>query len=227
MDTTAVNPVQSLAGVLDPTAAAKQPGALGKEEFLTLLIKQLENQDPLEPMENSEFVAQLATFSSLEQLLAANDKLEMLAAGQVNLVNAQALNLIGKVALVAGNGEITVKAGVPDTLAYSLPNEAASAKITVYNADGVPVKVLTLDPKATGRATVDWDGTGDDGKPLPDGTYRVEASATDASGNTLEVSLFRALSIDSVSFDGGIISLISGDQEIPFDRIVEIRAGRS
>ncbi len=201
--------------------------ALGKEEFMKLLIAQMQNQDPLSPLSNTEFVAQLATFSNLEQLITANDNLQAIEAEQANLVNSQALNLLGKQALVAGDGQVRVAGGRPDTIVYTLAGAAKDATLTIYGKNGETLRTLTLDPSGTGRVTLEWDGKDEHGNPLPDGDYRIEAKATDSSGNAIQVNVFKSLSIDGVTFESGGISLISGDREIPFDQIVEIRAGQS
>ena len=230
MDTAPVtDPVLSAASAAAASQAASTPKAnsLGKDQFLQLLVAQLENQDPLAPTDDKEFVAQMATFSSLEQLIDVNGNLQSLALGQANLINSQALGLIGKEALVEGGDSVRILQGKPDTLVYSLPGAASEATLTVYSADGAPVRVFQLDRSATGRVTLNWDGTDSAGNKLADGEYRIEARATDAQGQAMSVSLFRSLSIDGVNFGGNGISLISGGQEIPFDSIIEIRAGRS
>jgi flagellar basal-body rod modification protein FlgD len=221
----ALRPVLEAIAAREATAAANaQPPVLGRDDFLKLLIAQLENQDPLQPAEDTEFVAQLATFSSLEQLITANDNLESLALGQANLVNSQALSLIGKHALVEAGDQMRIVNGQPEELVYVMPRQAQSATLTVYSEDGVPVRVFELETSPGGRISVDWDGTDAEGNPLPDGDYRIEVRATDTDGEPLAVGLFRSLPIDGVNFGSEGIALVSGDREIPFDLILEIRA---
>jgi flagellar basal-body rod modification protein FlgD len=230
MSTTAViDPVLSAASAAQAAEAARnaKPTTLGKDEFLKLLIAQLQNQDPLSPTDDKEFVAQMATFSSLEQLIDANSNLQGLALGQANLINAQALGLIGKEALVSGGDSVRISQGRPDQIVYSLPAVAGEATLTIYSKDGTPVRVFELDRTASGRVSLEWDGTDAAGNRLADGEYRIEVRATDTQGQPLTVSLFRSLSIDGVNFGGNGISLVSGGQEIPFESIIEIRAGRS
>lgn len=228
MDTVTIDPILSSAQgaeAAQAAAATAAPSVLGKEDFMKLLLVQMQNQDPLNPLQDSEFVAQLAQFSNLEQLQNANANLELLALGQSNLINSQALNLIGKDALVSSGDTVRIKGGTPDTIVYSLPGQAASATLTVYGADGAPVRTFELDKTASGRTTLEWDGTDANGNKLPDGDYRIEVAATDLDGAPMTVTLFQSLPIDGVNFGGEGIELISGDREIPFDSIVEIRAG--
>ena len=227
MDTVTVDPIlaSSQAATQAQAVTANATPALGKEDFMKLLLAQLEHQDPMNPQDDAQFVSQLATFSSLEQLQTANGNLETLALGQSNLINSQALNLIGKNALVESGDTVHVQGGVPDSIVYSLPKEASSATLTVFGPDGAPVRTFDLDKSASGRTSLAWDGTDSNGKPLADGDYRIEVTATDLDGAPMTVSLFQSLSIDGVNFGGTGIELISGDREIPFDSIVEIRAG--
>lgn len=227
MDTVAVDPILASSQTAAQTLAASTSAtpALGKEDFMKLLLAQLEHQDPMNPQDDAQFVTQLATFSSLEQLQTANGNLENLALGQSNLINSQALNLIGKNALVESGDSVRVKGGVPDSIVYSLPQPAGSATLTIFGPDGAPVRTFDLDKTASGRTNLVWDGTDANGKPLADGDYRIEVNATDLEGAPMTVSLFQSLSIDGVNFGGTGIELVSGDREIPFDSIVEIRAG--
>lgn len=208
-------------------AAVSQAGkTLGRDEFLRLLIAQLQHQDPMSPVKDTEFVAQLATFSSLEQQMETNRRLDTLALGQASLVQSQALGLIGKDALVEAGDTVRIRNGKPDGLVYALPKPAREATLTVYGPDGAPVRVFTLEPGADGRVALDWDGKNQNGVPLPDGEYRIEVRATDLEGEPMKIALFRSLPIDGVNFGGEGLALVSGDREIPFETIVEIRAGR-
>jgi flagellar basal-body rod modification protein FlgD len=208
------------------TRASLEPRTLGREEFLRLLIAQLENQNPLEPAGDTEFVAQLATFSSLEQLMAANENLQALSLGQANLINSQALNLIGKEALVEAGDELRVVGGVPETLVYVVPRTAQSATLTIFDAAGVPLRVLQLETTPAGRVTLEWDGKDSDGAALADGSYRFAVSAAAPDGEPISLALFKALPIEGVNFHDTGIGLVSGDREIPFELILEIRAGQ-
>jgi flagellar basal-body rod modification protein FlgD len=215
---------------VDPAAAPPSlvfaDKLLGKDDFLRLLVAKLENQNPLEPAEDTEFVAQLATFSSLEQLITVNDNLESLGVAQGQLINAQALTLIGKQALVESPGSLTIRNGVPDEIVYAMPVEAGSATLRVLGPDGQVVRTFELETTPQGSVTIDWDGTDEAGNALADGDYRIEVEAMDAEGEPLDVPVFLSVSIDAVHFLGGTIALISGNREIPFEAILEIRAGR-
>ncbi|MCP3979366.1 MAG: hypothetical protein GY716_08560 [bacterium] len=228
METLPIDPISRLIATrqAEEASQASEPRTLGRDDFLQLLIAQLENQDPMQPAKDTEFVAQLSTFSSLEQLIDANDNLQSLAVGQDNLINSQALTLIGKDALVEVGDEISITNGSAERLVYALPKTAQSATLTIFGEDGNPVRAIELETTADGRVTLDWDGMDGAGEPLSDGTYRFEVQATDLDGEPMGIAMFKALPIDGVSFGAAGIVLVSGDREIPFEQILEIRAGQ-
>jgi flagellar basal-body rod modification protein FlgD len=172
-------------------------------------------------------VEQLATFSSLEQLISVNHNLEALGRDQALLINSQALGLIGKDALVEAGGELRIKDGQADTLVYAIPREAQHATLKVLDSTGAVVRTIQLEKSPGGRVTLDWDGTGDNGEPLPDGDYTFEVEAQDEDGEPMSIPFFRSLHIDGVSFTDAGIALVSGDREIAFETILEFRAGQS
>lgn len=207
-------------------AASAPTDELGRDEFLKLLVTKLANQDPLSPSADTDFVEQLATFSSLEQLIDANSGLDTLAAGQTELVNSQVLTLIGKEALVEGGGQVRIKNGVVDDMVYAVPSPAESVTMTIKNSNGETVRVLDLENEPNGRVNLDWDGTDSDGNVLEDGDYTVDVNAMSASGEPMAIALFRSLPIDGVNFGEGGITLVSGDRILPFEAILEIRADK-
>lgn len=219
-----VNPLSAspTASLLDENLPT---GELGRDEFLKLLVTKLSNQDPLKPTEDTEFIGQLATFSSLEQLINLNDSIETLTLGQAELVNSQALSLIGKEAVVPHTDSIQVEDGVPvDTLIYALPETAKSATIHLTDAQGNRVASYELDPVAGGRRTVDWDAAGGDQKAIPDGSYGIEIETEPIGERPAELLLFQSLEIDGVNLQEGGMQLISRGRVIPYESILEIRS---
>jgi flagellar basal-body rod modification protein FlgD len=198
---------------------------VGKNEFMRLLVAQLENQNPLEPAKDTEFVAQLATFSSLEQLVDLNKRMDGVLGAQNDLVNSQALDLIGRKVLADVGGVTNLKAGKSQELVYQLPVSMASAKVEIVDSAGKVVTTFSPTDGATaGEHRVDWDGKDSNGTVLPDGKYTARVVVSD--GKT-EVTLkpFTLVPVDGVRFGADGLSLVSGDQAIPFASIVEIRNG--
>jgi flagellar basal-body rod modification protein FlgD len=186
--------------------------SLGQEAFLKLLVAQLQNQDPLNPQENHEFVAQLAQFSSLEQSIGINARLDELALQNQGLQNSQVVGLVGKQATVKGN--IVTLNGQGSIVPISFTLEAASAESTVVirDAGGRSVRTLKVGPRAAGTASVQWNGQDDTGLPQPAGPYQVTVTSKNAAGGPVSLTQQSSGTIQSVSFDRGfpVIHLDSG-----------------
>lgn len=219
METT-LNP---LAGTGSSPTQQTPSNSLGQNEFLKLLVAKLENQDPLNPAQDTEFIEQLATFSSLEQQIATNENLELMIQGQGTLINSQALSLLGKEALSDSDGQIEVRDGEPEKIVYELPEGATGAELEIRDSEGFLVRKIALDGEPGVRHDLEWDGTDDNGDLLEDGEYSISVVATDGSGEELTVNLFEALKIDGVKFVNGGIALISRDREIQMSAILEFR----
>jgi flagellar basal-body rod modification protein FlgD len=156
---------------------AQKDDALGMDSFLTMLVAQLQNQDPLNPMEGSDFSAQLAQFSQLEQLINLNDVMETFSGSSNQPSEGDFLNYIGK--LVTGNVDtMTVDEGAVSGGFYSL-SQPADVMISVIDADGNTIKTLYEGQQTAGSHIISWDGTDTAGEAIIDGsyTYTVMANA--------------------------------------------------
>jgi flagellar basal-body rod modification protein FlgD len=195
---------------------------MGREDFLLLLVTQLSNQDPLNPMDGQEFAAQLAQFSSLEQLINLNDG--MTAAAELNGLLAQSINsgvaagLIGKQIEAIGN-EFRFDGQTAQTVHFELDRAAGAVTVEVFDEAGR--KVRTLDGGALGKGEqhLNWDGTGDDGAALPAGTYTFEVRATDGAGATVAVTPLMRGTVDRVTFSQGGILLWIGDESVAMGNV--------
>lgn len=162
------------------TEKTDKEDALGRDAFLTMLVAQLENQDPLNPMDGTDFSAQLAQFSQLEQLINLNDSMESLAASFSEKSEGDALSYIGK--QVTGNVDImTVDEGAVSGGFYSL-SKAADVMVTIADADGKTIKTLYPGQQATGSHLISWDGTDNNGDAVEDGSYTYTVLADTGSG---------------------------------------------
>lgn len=201
------------------TSSSTGSTTLGKEDFLKLLVTQISNQDPLNPMDNTEFVAQLAQFSNLEQSITTNDHLTNLENAQVSLNNAQVTSLVGKT-ITANGSHIALTGGAPTDLTYSNTSAAANVTVTIKDAYGNTVRTIDLGAQAAGLHTAVWDGKNDGGTMQPDGTYTITVSATDASGKAVETSTQVSGVVTSVTFESGSARLVigqTGQQVAPAD----------
>lgn len=207
-------------------ASAGSNAAMGKDDFLELLIAQLRNQDPLNPMDGTDFAAQLAQFSSLEQLANLNQTVRQSVDANFMLIqsvnNTMTANLIGKSAKLAG-GTIQYDGQASIQFGYDLPGNAKNVTINIYDENGKIVKTMENVPKLTGEHKLSWDFTDNNGESVPKGNYRIEIEAESAiDGSDLNVGIYTYGAISGIKFtDTGTKILIDGI-EYDLGTIVEI-----
>lgn len=196
--------IPSLASLYAPPATTSDAGSseLGKDAFLTLLTTQLQYQDPSSPVKNEDFVAQLAQFSSLEQLSSLNATLEGVYVALAAMNNASMASLLGTDVIARGD-QFSYGGEGPAELAYNAPSDAASATLKVYDEDGTVVWTGDVGALSSGDGTVGWPGVDVNGQPVPAGTYRFEITATDASGTPIEVEERIVGTIDEMDYSTG------------------------
>jgi flagellar basal-body rod modification protein FlgD len=203
--------------------SSTQSKTLDKEDFLNLLITQLQHQDPLNPTDSVEFTAQLAQFSSLEQLGNVNDNLIQLQYFQASINNSQAILLIGKEITAKGN-TIQLTGGNPVGCDFKLDEDAAVVVVNVYDETGEFIKTFESKSLNSGQHTLYWDGTDQQDNSVADGTYTFEILAADADGKDINTTTFFSGTVDKVTFENGITYVISGDQKIALGDVVEVAA---
>ena len=205
-----------------PTAARDQ--AIGKQDFLKLLVTQLEQQDPMNPQDGTEFVAQLATFTSLEQLINIEEGLNNVAMTSLATNNTLASNLIGKEVQVRGAGKISHEGG-DHTLHFELQGEAESVTIEVMDEDGKVVRTMTSGTADKGENDIVWDGRDDNGNPVPDGSYEFRIEAENEDGESVGARTTSTHLVESVSFQGGVPTLVlSNGDRVEMGDVMEVFA---
>ena len=177
--------------------------AMGRDAFLKLLVAQLKNQDPLKPQDNSAFVAELAQFSSLEQSMGVNDKLNQMMLQNQGMANSNVINMVGQVATVKGSLITTDGSGAGVPVAFSQDRASDKTVIQIMDANGKIVRTLDLGGRNVGISRITWDGRSDDGLVQPKGTYAVNVKANDEDGGTVNVSQETSGTITGVAFDKG------------------------
>lgn len=203
----------SVSGAADntsSTSAASQAAsktALDKDAFLKLLVAQISNQDPLKPMDNTEFVSQLSQFAMVEQAIAQSAHLEKLEAGVQGLTNGNMVDLVGKSVTVDG-GSLTFDGTYAATGSATLGGAADAVKATIKDADGNTVRTLDLGKKGAGALSVTWDGRDEAQKLLPAGRYSLSVTATGSNGAPVSVSQTMTDVVDRVSYENGTTSLV-------------------
>jgi flagellar basal-body rod modification protein FlgD len=208
-----INPITTGGGI--PAAggiAATGDSTLGKDDFMKILVAQLQAQDPLAPMEGQEFASQLAQFSSLEQLTNVNSNLEASQAFDLAMSNSAALALIGKNVDAPGN-TIDLKSGEVENLSFSLDGEAAEVGIDIFDSTGAKVSTVNLGAQKSGLSEYVWSGTDSSGALLPSGNYTFNITASNSSGNFVPVKTFAAgLATDVVFEDGKAFAIVNGQK---------------
>ena len=182
--------------------------ALGKEDFLKLLIAQMKHQDPLKPMDDTAFVAQLAQFSSLEQQSSTNRLLELLAQQQQGLAHNTIIGLVGKGVTVKGDKVTYDGQGFGAPVRFTLAGQAEQVKVTVLDAAGNAVRTMDIGAKPAGLTTIQWDGKSDLGTQLPAGAYTIRVQAKGPGGTGVEVSQETSGTVTAVSFDQGFTKIV-------------------
>lgn len=203
------------------TNASSAGGALDKDAFLQLLITQLRFQDPLSPMQNEQFVAQLAQFSSLEQMESLNSKFDDLSLLTQSLNNSSAAGLIGR--QVRASGE-SVRLGAAESVevGYFLPSEATEVTMTIYDGQGRAVRTLHPSEGAAGAHRLTWDGRDDAGVRLPAGDYKLQVEAKAAGGEAVSALSVITGPVEGVTFKNGSALLIVNGVELPLSSVLEV-----
>jgi len=202
-----------------PSEAPKQE--LGSDDFLNLLMTQLGNQDPLNPMETDRFMDQITAMNSLQQQMATNDLLGQLVFATGSLNNQAAVNLVGQEVVAAGD-TLPHEAGASEELIFSLEDEAAEATFTVTDASGRIVRVMEQTELLAGEQSVTWDGRDNEGNTLPEGEYTFAVSAVDEDGVGVGSSTYIRGTVDELRFDSGSPVLVINGQQVALPHILRV-----
>jgi len=174
---------------------------MGKEDFLTLLVAQLQNQDPLNPDDATEFTSQLAEFSSLEQLQNLNKSMDTLANTQLQSDKFATMGLIGQ-EVVYADSTFTLGAA-PVKIGYQLDGTASSVTMTIQDETGSTVATLHPTEMRKGDHFLEWDGLDEEGNNLPAGKYNIVLQASAAGENsTIAISPLVQSEVTGVDFRG-------------------------
>ncbi len=202
------------------TAKSKDETVMGKQDFLTLLVAQLQNQDPLNPDNPTEFTAQLAQFSSLEQLFTLNESMTNMAAATANSDRLSTLGTIGKE--VAYNGSTFNFTGEPVEIGYQLDGPASSVNLSLQ-LNGTTVTTLQGKELGEGNHYLTWDGLTKGGLPATSGKYTIVIEAKAATGETVAAAPLiksEVTGVDLSGDSGGTLQTKAG--EVAFTSILGV-----
>lgn len=200
---------------------ANSKNNMGQQEFLKLLIAQLKNQNPLSPMDSTQFTAQMAQFSSLEQLTNINKSLGGLSQVTSAMNNAEAMGMIGKTIQAVGN-TIDIASGSPASITFNLPSSTATTDIGIADAAGKVVATLQGGKMSVGDHTAVWDGKDAAGHLLPSGTYTYAINAADSTGAPISATTFLSGLVKSVSIINGTTMLNVGNSQINLTDVTKV-----
>ncbi len=209
---------QNTQGAVD-TNTAKSKIAKDLDAFLLMLTTQLQNQDPLSPMESNEFTQQLIGFAQVEQQIGINENLQSQMSMQRTSLNTLALGYIGKYAEV--NDNVLRYEGESVKFAYGVAANANGTSIKIYDKNNVLVRTLT-GSGVQGNHVVTWDGKNDAAETLPTGDYKVKVEAKNQKGETVETWTTIQARITGASTDGTEPYLTINGAAFPLSQVVAI-----
>jgi flagellar basal-body rod modification protein FlgD len=218
-----ITDIQSAGATAQKAAASTATGsnALGKDEFLKLLTAQLQQQDPTQPMDSTAFVAQLAQFSSLEQMNNVNDTLTKMLTSQGTALQTTAASMVGKTA-VFNTDQVSLTQGKAATITATLSQAATDVNLVIQNASGNNVRVMALGAMQSGINRIQWDGMDDKGNALPTGDYTSQINATDINGKPVSLTQNGSARITGITFTNGTPNFLAGGSTLQLSDISEL-----
>jgi len=199
------------------TTQARQSLSGNFDTFLKLLTTQLQNQDPLEPLDSTKFTEQLVSYSQVEQQINTNSSLAALLAVSTTALGANAVSYLGKTALTSDSTS-TLQGGAAEWR-YNVPQGAASVQLSITDANGNVVRTLAGD-ETSGAHDFTWDGNNNGGTPMPEGAYRLTVSAKDPNGEAISASVSGVGLVKEIDMSGGEPLLTIGNRLVGLTNII-------
>ncbi|MFP8488656.1 flagellar hook assembly protein FlgD [Gracilimonas sp. Q87] len=200
---------------------------MGQKQFMQLLVAQMRNQDPINPMDGAEFASQLAQFNSVEQLIDVNSGLEILQNSQdmmsASLTNSMAATLTGK-QVRALSEQVNLSAEGNSEIKYKLKSSAEEVEIVIRNASGAEVRRETLNGVSSGDNNWTWDGKNNSGERLGEGNYQIEVVAKNGDEDVNALVYMEGVA-NKVRFSGNGVFLSINGIEVPIGDVEEVGTG--
>jgi flagellar basal-body rod modification protein FlgD len=201
------------------SSIAGQDLAENFDNFLMLLVTQLENQDPLEPMDTNEFTSQIVQFASVEQEIATNTNLEQLISLQRSNQSAAAVGYLGK--RIEADGNTTVLKDGYAEWNYGLPENADTVNLLVVDELGNQI-FHSQGATDIGAHRFVWNGLDDSGNPVPDALYTLSITANGSDGNSIASTMTVVGQVDGIETTGDSVVLFVGPIGIPIEDVISI-----
>jgi flagellar basal-body rod modification protein FlgD len=205
-------------------AAMKKATGMNKDDFLKLFVTQLQNQDPMNPQDSSQFIAQLAQLTQVEQAYNTNTNLQNMLTQGNNSGTLAAVSLIGKQIQALGS-QVNLQSGTPTAISFGLDQAASQVSVSVQDSTGAVVKTLSAGAKGAGIGSVAWDGTDNAGQQLASGAYTFSVAAQDAAGNNVTSTPYITGKVDGIDMSGASPTLSVGSVKLNLTDVTAVSAG--
>lgn len=222
IETSGTNPYESL-GLAPKKGAANGSDGM-QDQFMTLMLTQMKNQDPLKPMENGEFLAQLAQFNTVTGVQDLQKSFADFAASMQTNQALQASGLVGRSVSVPGP-DVMLNSGTNVQGNVKLPSSTTDLQLSIYDGSGQLVRTIGMGTQAAGDITFSWDGLANDGTPLGSGVYELRAEAT-IEGAPVALATQVDAQVESVSMAGGAQGIqlnLAGIGTVPFSDVQQVK----
>lgn len=240
MSTTATQSLQGLTGLLatdtssslakaaaqanstQSSSSAASSKQLGVGNFMTLFTTQLKYQDPTNPMQSYELAAQLAQFSSVEELTKLNSTMKEIENFLTSLTNSEMVNLIGK-EVTGINNTLRLTDGQTSSASFDV-GSPANVTVRIYNEDGALVRTMASGQQTAGNHAISWDGRNDRGDRLANGNYTFKVEAVGADGNAVTAIPRIRGTVYSLKFENGTQLVLGGPNgiKLPANEVTDI-----
>ncbi len=202
---------------------------LSSEDYLILMLQELQYQDPLEPQDSEQMMTQLSQLNVVDQLGNVNDNLALLQMYESAVNNTLAISLVGK-AVEVNVDSFNYSGSGPQDFYYNVPEGLDSITIKITDADGNVINSYDVPADEIGKQTFTWDGFDENGNQVEEGEYFIKVEGTinpsdansDEEPQTVNLNTSMRVKIDSILFRDGQIIAKAGDQEIPIENISEV-----
>jgi flagellar basal-body rod modification protein FlgD len=202
----------------------KKSTGMNKDDFLKLFVTQLQNQDPMNPQDSSQFIAQLAQLTQVEQAYNTNTNLQNMLSQGNNSGTLAAVSLIGKQIQALGS-QVDLQSGTPTSISFGLDQAASQVSVSVKDSTGAVVKTLSAGAKGAGIGSVAWDGTNNAGQQLASGAYTFSVAAQDAAGNNVTSTPMITGKVDGIDMSGAGTTLSVGSVKLNLTDVTAVSAG--
>jgi flagellar basal-body rod modification protein FlgD len=209
----------------DTSAAAqamKKETGLNKDDFLKLFVTQLKNQDPLNPMDSTQYVSQLAQLTQVEQAYNTNSNLQNILAALNGGTGLSAVSMVGKY-VVAPGSSFSLASGDQPVLNYRTTDQASSVVVKISNSAGAVVRTITQGATAAGDHTVSWDGKDDSGNNVAAGNYSFSATGYDSTGSASSATPLMQGRVTGLKMDSSSPTLTVNGFDVPLSSVLTVR----